>query len=154
MQVVDEEHGSRHLLDDGDDFRKLFGECALVAARHGGGVERKDAEPPERRRHAALMDAKRKPFDQRRLARARLTEDQRLVLAPATEDFADAQHLGVASDERIKLPSCRCRAQIARAPLQVLFLSAQALRPGLVRLHRLSLILRLVSRIAPGNPVG
>src|SRR6185436_2485103 len=67
-------------------------------------VEHVDRRALERLGHAALVNALCEPFDERRLADARLAHVNRIVLPAATEDLHRAKELFLAADEHVQLP--------------------------------------------------
>ena len=70
-------------------------------------VERDDALVLEALGHVAAHDALGEPFDDGRLADARLADEDRVVLGPARQDLDDAADLLVAADDRIELAGAR-----------------------------------------------
>ena len=77
-------------------------------------VEREDLPLREEERNAALDDPLREALDDRRLADARLAEEDRVVLRAAREDLDDPLDLLVAPDERVERALLRERGQVAR----------------------------------------
>ena len=57
-------------------------------------------------------DAVRQPFDDRRLADARLADEHRIVLRPPRQDLDDALDLVVPPDDRVELARARGRRQV------------------------------------------
>ena len=85
----------------------------------------------QRRRHVALRDAQREAFDHRRLADARLADEDRIVLPAAREDVDDLPDLEVAAEHRVDLalPSrARVRSTVYWSRFGVLAAAAGARR--------------------------
>ena len=96
----------------------------------------------------AVHDALREPFDDRRLADARLADEHRIVLRAAREHLNDAADLLVAADDRIELALARRVGEVARVALQRLVLVLGILIGDAVRAaHRLE---RLEQRVVRG----
>ena len=81
-------------------------------------IERVDRRVLQRLRHVALMDAQRQPFGQRRLADARLADEQRVVLPAPAQHLHHALELERAADQRIDLPRRGARDQVGRKGLE------------------------------------
>ena len=115
MQLVDKNDGVLALhqfLHDG--LQPLFELPAVFRAGHDQRkVERKNALVREERRHVAVGDALRQPFDDRRLANARLADQHGIVLRAAAQDLDGALELAFAADERVELTLHRRLRQIA-----------------------------------------
>ena len=118
-------HQRVQLVDEHDDVRVL-GEllhdrlealfelpAVLRAGDDQRDVERQDALVGEEVRHVAVDDLLREPFDDRRLADARLADEHRVVLGAAAEHLLHALELVVAPDERIELVLHRRFGQVA-----------------------------------------
>src|SRR5690606_33837259 len=103
VELVDEEDRLVDLLEALEDaLQALFELPAILGAgEEGAHVEREDARSLEHVGDALLMDAIRETFGDRRLAHARLTDEDWVVLSPAAEDLDGALDLHVATDERI-----------------------------------------------------
>ena len=105
VQLVDEQDdvlGAAHLGHDRLDA--LLELAAVLRARHHHGeVEHDDALVAQDLRHLALDDALREPLDDRRLADARLADEDRVVLRAARQDLHDALDLVGAADDRVEL---------------------------------------------------
>ena len=87
------------VLGSGDDERQIERQHALVGQEAG---------------HLAVGDALRQPFDDGRLAYARLADQHRIVLGAAAQDLHHALQLLIAADQRIELV-IHCRlGQVAR----------------------------------------
>ena len=68
--------------------------------------------------HVALVDAQRQPFGQRRLADARLADEQRVVLAAPAQHLDHPLELERAADQRIDLPGGRARHEVGGIRLE------------------------------------
>src|SRR5207248_5279919 len=92
----------------------LFELTAILRARDDQrDVQREDALVGEKVRHVAVDDLLREPFDDRRLADARLADEDRVVLGAAAEHLLYALELVIAADERIELVLHRRLGQVA-----------------------------------------
>jgi len=83
-------------------------------------IERPQAHPPQRRRHVPASNALCKAFHNGRLAHARFTGKDRVVLAPAHQDLNQLTNLLIATDDPIELPLASALGQIhgeTREPL-------------------------------------
>ena len=76
--------------------------AVLGAGDHEREVERKDPFFLKKRRHLAVDDALGEPLDDRGLADARLTDQDRIVLCPAAQNLDQALDLILAADQRIE----------------------------------------------------
>ena len=86
----------------------------MAPRHHGAEVQRKQTLVPQRFRHVAVDDALGEAFNDRRLADARLADDDRIVLRAPREDLHDAADLLVPPDHRIDR-SAACRfGKVAR----------------------------------------
>ena len=105
MQLVDEQDDGLVLHDLGDDALEAVLEVtAILGAGHEGGhVERPDVAAAEHLRDVAGDDALRQALDDGRLADARFTDEQRVVLGAAGQDLHDALGLVVATDDGVEL---------------------------------------------------
>jgi hypothetical protein len=106
VELVDEgDHLAVGLRDLREDRLQAFLELApiLRPRDHAGDVERDEALAPQRLRDVAVHDALGESLDDRRLADAGLTDEDRVVLRAAREDLDDATDLGVAADDRVEL---------------------------------------------------
>ena len=70
-------------------------------------VERVDLRVLEHIGHVALVDAQRQTLGERRLADARLADEQRVVLPPPAQHLDHPLELERAADQRIDLPVAR-----------------------------------------------
>ena len=124
-------HHGVQLVDEQDDLARRFLHLlqhrleALLefAAVLGAGdqrahVERHDALVLEPLRHVAAHDALRQPFDDGRLADARLADQHRVVLGAPREHLDDAADLFVAADHRVELALRGQLGQVAAVALQ------------------------------------
>ncbi len=93
---------SLHFAEHG--LEPLFELAAeLRAGDQSAHVERDDALVLEALRHVALHDPQREPFDDRRLADARLADQHRVVLRAPREHLDHAADFLVAADHRVEL---------------------------------------------------
>ena len=76
-------------------------------------IERENPLVREERRHVAIRDALRQPFHDRRLAHARLADQDRVVLRAPAQNLNGALELAVAADQWIELSFHRRLRQIA-----------------------------------------
>ena len=116
VDLVDEDDEVLVLLQLLEDALEALLELAAVlrARDDEREVQREDLPLREEQRHAALDDALREALDDRRLADARLAEEDRVVLRAAGEDLDDPLDLLVAPDERVERVLLRERGQVAR----------------------------------------
>jgi hypothetical protein len=89
-----------------------------LTPQRGAGHQRPhlEADDPladQHLRHVADRDPLRQPLDDRRLADARLADEQRVVLAPAREHLEHAAQLRVATDGRVEPALGRESRQVA-----------------------------------------
>ena len=115
VQLVDEHDDVRVLGELLHDRLEALFELAAVlrAGDDQRDVEREDALVGEEVRHVAVDDLLRQPFDDRRLADARLADEHGVVLGAAAEHLLHALELVVAADERIELVLHRRFGQVA-----------------------------------------
>ena len=106
MELVDEQDEVRIRLGLFDDGFQAFLEIAPVlgAGHHRGDVQRDDPLLGEDGGDVPGGDPQGDPFHDGGLAHARLSDEHRVVLLAASEDFDDAGDLGVASDDRVQFP--------------------------------------------------
>ena len=95
----------------------------LGAGEQRGHVERQHALALERLRHLAVDDALREPFDDRRLADARLADQHRIVLRAALENLDRAADFVVAADHRVELACAGALGQVDGVLLERLALA-------------------------------
>ena len=160
MQFVDEDDAVlvlHQLLHDGlEPFFKL---PAILRSRNDQReIERKHALLREEARNLAVGDLLRQPFDDRRLANARLTDQHWIILRPAAEDLDDALNFKVASHQRIELLIGSGLRQVARELRQhglllrvAALLAAAGLRRGFFLRRTLQL---LADRRQPQSTLG
>ena len=104
VQFVDEGHDARvaQLLDNLPEalleLAAVLGACHYVAE-----VDGQHAHVEQVGRHAPLDYRLRQPFDDGRLADARLTDEHRVVLGAAREDLDDPADLFGAADDGVEL---------------------------------------------------
>jgi hypothetical protein len=139
------DHGVR-LVDEEDDRRgrvlDLLDqplEPVLELALHAGArlqqrqVERADGDVAQRRRHVALRHALREALDHRRLADARLADEDRVVLPAAGQDVDHLPDLEVAAEHRVEPAPPRALGEVDGELVEVRRLAAgrgPALRPA------------------------
>ena len=121
VDLVDEEDDLAvrflDLLQDG--LQPLLELAAVHRARHQRGhVEREDLAVLQALGHVAAVDALREPFDDGRLADARLADQHGVVLRLARKDADDVADLGIAPDHGIELAALRERGQVSAVLLQ------------------------------------
>ena len=133
VQLVDEEdHVLRlpDLLHDG--LQALLELAAVLGARdQGAQVELEEPLAHEDVRHVVVDDLLGEPLDDRRLAHARLADQDRVVLRAAGEDLDDPLDLRLAPDHRVELAVPGELGQVARELVQDRGL-APLLRPRVV----------------------
>ena len=121
VQLVDEHHDlACRRVDLGQHgFQALLELAAeLRAGHHGAEIEGQQPLVPKRFRHVAIDDPLGQAFDDRRLADARLADDDRVVLGSPREDLHDAADLLIAADHRIDRAASRRLGQVARILLE------------------------------------
>jgi hypothetical protein len=150
VQLVDEEDEiALRVLDlVQDGLQPLLELAAVLRAREQpADVERPDALALEALRHVAGDDALREPFDDRRLAGARLADQHGIVLRAARQHLDDAADLLVAADDRVELALLRRLRQVAAELAQRLVRPLRVLRgDALAAAHRLDLLQERVAR--------
>ena len=105
VQLVDE-HDDVRILGQllHDRLQALLELAAVLRARDDErDVERQNALVRQEMGDVAVDDPLREPLDDRRLADARLADQDGVVLRAPAEDLLDALHLDVAADQRIEL---------------------------------------------------
>ena len=115
--------------------------AVLRAGDERAHVERDDLLVLQPLGHVLPDDALGEPFDDRRLADARLADEHRVVLRAAREHLDHAADLVVSADDRIELALARELGEVAAVALERLIgrlriLAGDALRPAHAR-HRL-----------------
>ena len=121
VHFIDEENdaavGRRDFLQHG--LQSLFEFAAVFCAGdHRAKIERKQLLVLKALGHVTVDDAQRQPLDDRGLADAGLTDENRVVLGPARENLDRAADLFVAADHRIELAFASRLREIARIFLQ------------------------------------
>ena len=116
VQLVDEEHdlalGVRDLGEHG--LQPLLELAAVLRpGEERADVERPDALALEALGHVAADDPLREPLGDRRLADARLADQDRVVLRPPREHLDHAPDLLVAADHRVELAALGGLGQVA-----------------------------------------
>ena len=150
VQLVDEEDQLAFgVLDLGEHSLQPLFELAAVlrTGEQGAHVERPDTLALQPFGHVAGNDALRKPFDDRRLAGARLADQHRVVLRAPREHLDHAADLLVAADDRVELALLGGLGQVA-AELRERLVGALGILRGdaLAAAHRLDLRLELLAR--------
>ncbi|VBC46625.1 Protein of uncharacterised function (DUF3170) [Burkholderia pseudomallei] len=115
VRFVDEQHDGRlRRADLGDHALEPLLEFALHARARlqHAEVEAEQRRAAQRRRHVAFGDPQREPFDDGRLAHARLADAHRIVLAPPREDVDDLADFRVATEDRIDPAGARFRGEV------------------------------------------
>ena len=116
VQLVDEEDDVLGALDLVQGALEPLLELAAVlgAGDHAAEVEREHALVAQRLGDVAVHDLLRQALGDRRLADARLADDDRVVLGAPAEHLDDALDLLVAADDRVELVVARQRREVAR----------------------------------------
>ena len=87
-----------------DSLQPFFELPAILRPGHDQRqIERENPLVREERRHVAIRDALRQPFDDRRLAHPRLADQDRIVLRAPAQNLNGALEFAVAPDQRIEL---------------------------------------------------
>ena len=134
------EHGLEPLLELAAELR---------ARDERAHVQRHEPLVLETLGHVAVHDALREPFDDGRLADARLADEHRIVLRAAREHLDHAADLLVAADHRIELALPRGLGEVAGEALERLVLLLGILVRHLVRAaHLLERLEELLARRA------
>ena len=103
MNFVDKQHRPGLLFERRDDPLQAFLKITPVfgPGQQGAEVEGIDHAAREHLRGLALHDHPGQTFRDRGLAHPGLAHEQRVILAPATEDLDSALHLGLAANQRV-----------------------------------------------------
>ena len=125
VQLVDEQDDPA--LGLGDLLQDRLEPLLELAAELGPGdqrahVERDQLAVLQALGHVARDDPLGQALDDRRLAHARLADQDRVVLGPPAEDLDDAADLRIAADDRVHLPLAGQLDQVAAVALQRLVL--------------------------------
>ena len=121
VDLVDEQNNLAVGVHDLFDHRlETVLELAAVlgAGDQGSEVEGDDAPVLQQLGDVAFRDALRQPLRDCRLADARLTDQNGVVLGPASQDLHHPADLVVAADDRIQLAGTGQLGQVARVLLQ------------------------------------
>src|SRR6266850_870905 len=116
VQLVDEQDDLALARGDflEDRLETLLELAAVLRAREQRpDVEREDLLVLQPLGHVAAHDALREALDDRGLADARLSDEDRVVLRSARQDLDDAADLLVASDDRVDLALLRRLGEVA-----------------------------------------
>ena len=98
-----------NFLDDALDSLLEFA-AVLGAGNHSGNIQCQKALVPDGKRHTAADDFLRKPFDDRRLADARLADQAGIVLVASRQNLDHTLHFLLTADHRIEFSiSCFLR---------------------------------------------
>ena len=117
VQLVDEQDDLPVRVGDLLEHRlqALLELAAVLGAGHQRAqVQRHDPLVAQALGHVAAHDALGQPFDDRRLADARLADQHRVVLRAPAEHLDDAADLLVAADHRVELPAARAASVRSR----------------------------------------
>ena len=119
MDLVDEEDGVRVVLKPFEHrFKTLLEVTAVLGSgQQGPHVERIDVGLGQDLGHVALDHLACQTLGDRRLADARFSNQQRVVLAAAAKGLDDPFELLVAADQRIDLPLQRECVEVDRVLL-------------------------------------
>ncbi len=128
VDLVDEEDRVVLLLERFHDRLHALFEVAAVACagEQCAEVERPDRRLPEVLGCGLLVDRLGEAFDDRGLADAGVTEEQRIVLPAPREDVDDALELGLAADQRIDLAGGCARDELGCVGLERIAVRAPA----------------------------
>ena len=120
---------------------------AVLGARdHAGYVQCQKALIPDGKRHTAADDFLRKPFDDRRLADARLADQAGIVLVASRQDLDHTLHFLLTADHRVEFSlSCFLR-EVPRILLEHALLRS-ALFAALRSLRLLSEIISVLREV-------
>ena len=139
MQLVDEQDrvlGTSHLVHHRlDPFLELT--PVLGAGDHHGQVEHHDPTLTQQVRHGAVDHHLGKTLDDRRLAHARLTQQNRVVLLASRQDLDYPLDLVLATDHRVELVLSSQLGQVASKAVQGRSLALARLRRPARSLARL-----------------
>ena len=124
MDLVDEENGVLVLLDLLHHLLEALFEIAAIA---GAGEQRAHVEREHRRvgqnfGDVRVDDLARETLGDRRLADARIADQQRIVLLPAAQHLDGALDFGLAADQRIDAPFSRLPVEVDAISFQSAFL--------------------------------
>ena len=161
MNLVDEENRVLVLLDL---LHHLLQALLEVAAIAGASEQRAHVEGEHGRffedlRNLGVDDLSREPLGDRRLADARIADQQRVVLLASAQDLDRALHLGFAADQRIDSPFPRLTIEVHAISFEsaFLFFRVAALLRVVLRFARLMLLVgaaRQARRIGMAGPLG
>ena len=105
MQFIDEQDDIVCLLDLFDALLQAFLKFATVLRTRNQrrNIQRDQTDIAQDIRHLISNYQLRKPFNDRRLTNARLSQEQRVVLLATTQDLHHALDLARAPDDRVEL---------------------------------------------------
>src|SRR5690606_32959450 len=114
VDLVDEQHRVRQLLELGDDLLQPLLEIAAIAraGKQRAHVERIDHRVLQDFGHLAFDDLAREAFGDRRLADAGIADIERVVLRAAAQDLDRAVDFGSTAYQRIDLTVQRLLVEI------------------------------------------
>jgi len=116
VDLVDEEDREPARAQPGEHRLEPFLEIAPEprAGQQRGRVESEDLGAREHLRHVVGEQPLSEPLGQRRLADAGITDEDRVVLAPAAEDLERALQLDGPTDQRVELTARGTLAEVDR----------------------------------------
>ena len=127
MRLIDEQNDRRrrvlHLLDQSLQTILEFAFDAGTRLEQRE-VERAQRDVAQHGRHVAIGDAQREAFDDRRLADARLTDENRIVLPTTKKNVDHLPDLEVAAEDRIDLSLLGALGEVDRVRIEVRRLAA------------------------------
>ncbi|ABA48270.1 63 kDa protein [Burkholderia pseudomallei 1710b] len=121
VRLVDEENDRmRALFHLVDHALQAILELALHARARlqEAHVQHVQRDAAKRRRHVVGRDAQREPFDDGRLAHARLARHDRIVLPAAHQDVDRLADLRIAADHRVDLALARALREVRRVRVE------------------------------------
>ena len=131
MDLVDEEYRLLVVFDLLHHLLEALLEIAAITrtCEQGAHIERKDRRIGEHFRHFVLDDLAGETFGDRRLADARIADEQRIVLVATAKDLDGAHDLGVATDQGIDAPFAGFLVEVHAIGIERTFLFLRV-RPG------------------------
>ena len=124
MDLVDEQNRVLVLLDFLHHLLQALFEIAAIAraGEEGAHVEREHRRLGQNFRHVRVDDLSRKALGDRRLADARIANQQGVVLLTAAQHLDGPLHLGLAADKGIDAPLTRLPIEVDAICFQSAFL--------------------------------
>ena len=134
VELVDEQDDIVCLLDFLDALLQALLEFAAIlrTGNERRNIQRDQTPIAQDIGYLISHDELRKPFDHRRFAHTRLTQEQRVVLLATAQDLHHALDLACAPDNRVELPIGRLLRKIDAEFLQ------HAIRRGCLRIELLA----------------